>query len=65
MKPEEVNPAKLFTQKYSFHALYIPEAITIYPYALVQGVKRASSLTVCLRNYMYGMVTNNQVKSTT
>ena len=46
-------------------SIHIPEAINIYPSALVQGVKRASSLTVCLRNYMYGMVTNNQVKSTT
>lgn len=64
MKPEQVNPAKLFTQRYSFHALHIPDAINIYPSALVQGVKRASSLTVCLRNYMYGMVTKNQVKLT-
>jgi len=50
MKPEQVNPAKLFTQRYSFHALYIPEAINIYPSVLAQGVKGASSLTVCLRN---------------
>ena len=36
-------------------SIHIPEAINIYPSALVQGVKRASSLTICPRNYMYGM----------
>lgn len=65
MKPEQVSPAKRCTQRYSFHAPHIPEAINIYPSALVQGVERASSLTTCLRNYMYGVVTKNQVKSTT